>query len=113
MFKLLKIYSEKFGKNIDKSKEDSIIKSIGFLRNKAKRVNVDECIDTCGTGGDGQNTFNISTAAAIVAGWVAGMVNAIGHFNWYVPAITTLMHTQHTCTHNTPDPTTQKTHQQK
>ena len=38
LFKLLKIYSEKFGKNIDKSKEDSIIKSIGFLRNKAKTL---------------------------------------------------------------------------
>ena len=38
LFKLLKIYSEKFGKNIDKSKEDAIIKSISFLRNKAKTL---------------------------------------------------------------------------
>ena len=37
-FKLLKIYSEKFGKNIDKSKEDSIIESISFLKNKAKTL---------------------------------------------------------------------------
>ena len=38
LFKLLKIYSEKFGKNIDKSKEDSIIESISFLKNKAKTL---------------------------------------------------------------------------
>ena len=36
------------------------------LRNKSKRVNVDGCIDTCGTGGDGKNTLNISTASALL-----------------------------------------------
>jgi anthranilate phosphoribosyltransferase len=36
------------------------------LRDKSKRVNVKNCIDTCGTGGDGKNTLNISTASALV-----------------------------------------------
>ena len=36
------------------------------LREKAKRVNVIDCIDTCGTGGDGMNTLNISTASALL-----------------------------------------------
>ncbi len=36
------------------------------LREKSKRVNNDKCIDTCGTGGDGMNTLNISTASALL-----------------------------------------------
>ena len=38
---------------------------VSVLRNKAKKVNVDDCIDTCGTGGDGKDTLNISTASAL------------------------------------------------
>ena len=39
---------------------------VSVLRNKAKRVNIDNSIDTCGTGGDGKNTLNISTASALL-----------------------------------------------
>ncbi len=38
LFKLLKIHSEKFRESIDKLKEDSIIKSLHFLKNKAKTL---------------------------------------------------------------------------
>ena len=38
LFKLLKIYSEKFKKKITSSKEESILKSINFLKNKAKTL---------------------------------------------------------------------------
>lgn len=38
------------------------------MREKAHRIKVsEEAIDTCGTGGDGKHTFNISTAVAFVA----------------------------------------------
>ena len=45
---------------------DEIAGGVLVLRNKSKRVNVKNCIDTCGTGGDGMNTLNISTASAIL-----------------------------------------------
>jgi anthranilate phosphoribosyltransferase len=47
--------------------KDELAGGIYVLRDKASKVNSDpETIDTCGTGGDGQNSLNISTAAAIV-----------------------------------------------
>ena len=45
---------------------DEIAGGVYVLRDKSKRVNVSDCIDTCGTGGDGMNTLNISTASALL-----------------------------------------------
>jgi anthranilate phosphoribosyltransferase len=46
--------------------KDELAGGIYVLRDKASKVNSDpNTIDTCGTGGDGQNSLNISTAAAI------------------------------------------------
>ena len=45
---------------------DEIAGGVYVLREKSKRVNVNNCIDTCGTGGDGMNTLNISTASALL-----------------------------------------------
>ncbi len=46
---------------------DEIAGGVHVLRNKATSVNVpNNTIDTCGTGGDGKNTLNISTAAALL-----------------------------------------------
>jgi len=45
---------------------DEIAGGVFVLRDKSKRVNVQNCVDTCGTGGDGMNTLNISTASALL-----------------------------------------------
>ena len=45
---------------------EEIAGGVYVLRDKSKRVKVDNCIDTCGTGGDGMNTLNISTASALL-----------------------------------------------
>ena len=45
---------------------DEIAGGVYVLRDKSKRVSVNDCIDTCGTGGDGMNTLNISTASALL-----------------------------------------------
>lgn len=52
-------------------KGETIDEITGFarvMRMKAERIDpdVDFSVDTCGTGGDGANTFNVSTAAAFV-----------------------------------------------
>ena len=46
---------------------EEIAGGVYILREKATPVKVsDDAIDTCGTGGDGKNTLNISTAAALL-----------------------------------------------
>ena len=45
---------------------DEIAGGVYVLRNKSKRVNAEDCVDTCGTGGDGMHTLNISTASALL-----------------------------------------------
>ena len=45
---------------------DEIAGGVYVLRDKSKRVNAQDCVDTCGTGGDGMNTLNISTASALL-----------------------------------------------
>ena len=47
--------------------KDELAGGIFVMRSKATIVKAPNgTIDTCGTGGDGQNSLNISTAAAIV-----------------------------------------------
>ena len=45
---------------------DEIAGGVFILRDKSKWVKVEDCIDTCGTGGDGKDTLNISTASALL-----------------------------------------------
>ena len=64
-------------------KGETIDEITGFakvMREKAERIDTENyCIDTCGTGGDGANTFNISTACAFVV--AAGGISVAKHGN--------------------------------
>src|SRR5690606_5913729 len=69
---------------IMRMKGETIDEITGFaetMRSKAPKVAVDSTnlLDTCGTGGDGARTFNISTASAIVA--AAGGTRVAKHGN--------------------------------
>lgn len=52
-----------------KSKKETAEEIAGFviaMREKSLKINVDDAIDVCGTGGDSSGTFNISTAVSFV-----------------------------------------------
>ncbi len=58
-----------------------ITAAASVMRELASRVHInhDNLIDTCGTGGDGSNTFNISTTAAFVVAAAGGHVAKHGN----------------------------------
>ncbi len=58
-----------------------IVGAAKVMRAKAEKLNIKATplVDTCGTGGDGANTFNISTASALVAAGAG--VNIAKHGN--------------------------------
>lgn len=61
---------------------DEILGATSVMREKTKRLKTihDQVLDTCGTGGDGKGTFNISTVTALVASGAGACVAKHGNY---------------------------------